>query len=380
MKLLHIGKFYPPYRGGMESYLSDLATEQVKQGHQVTVLVHNHHWGKLVSDTEISHREGVKLIRLKSSRPIFHTPLMLGLNQQVKKILVEDKPDLIHLHWPNPSLFSLLLNQQAKQIPWVMSWHSDMVTVNSSFLMKILYWLIKPLESRLLKHTHKILVSSQNYADHSPQLGLNQSTTQVVPLGINTQALKNLLEDTDLAHSHWHKQGFRLFSLGRLTYYKNQGMLVDSMPYLLDCQLLLAGGGQLQNKLQESILQAKVNSTTTLLGEVSRQHAHQLFSTCDVFCLASHDRAESFGVVLLEAMYHNKIILVADTQGSGMSWLAENYNKGFTFKANDVDDFVKQINKIKQNYAAIIKRPKQFDYEIESITQMVTTQYQSIIN
>ncbi len=380
MKLLHIGKFYPPYRGGMESYLSDLASEQVKQGHQVTVLVHNHQWGKLTSDTEITHAQGVKLIRLKSTRPIFHTPLMIGFNHQVKTIIAEQQPDLIHLHWPNPSLFSLLFNIKAKQIPWVMSWHSDMVTKNSSGLMKLLYWLIKPLESRLLKHTQKILVSSQNYADFSPQLRANKSRTQVIPLGINTKPLENLDYHSVKENGHWQKAGFRLLSLGRLTYYKNQRMLVDSMPYLSDCQLLLAGGGQLEHPLKDLIKRTNVSERTSLLGEVSWQTAHELFATCDVFCLVSHDRAESFGVVLLEAMYHDKIILVADTKGSGMSWLAENYNKGFTFKANDVGDFVAKLKKIKQNYAAIIQRPKQFDYEIEKITEWVTTHYQSIIN
>jgi len=380
MKVLHIGKFYPPYRGGMESYLADLAAEQVKQGHQVTVLVHNHHWGKLMSDTEFSNDQGLQLIRLKSTRPIFHTPLMLSLNRQLSKIIAEDKPDLIHLHWPNPSLFTLLFNQQAKQIPWVMSWHSDMVTVNSSKLMKLLYWVIKPLESRLLKHTQKVLISSQNYADYSPQLKANKNLTEVVPLGINSKALKGCLEGKKTASPDWHKEGFRLFSLGRLTYYKNQQMLVESMPYLVDCQLFLAGGGQLESQLKQQIKRINVGLRTSLLGEVSWQHAHQLFSTCDVFCLASHDRAESFGVVLLEAMYHDKIILVADTQGSGMSWLANNYNKGFTFKANDVDDFVKQLTNIKDNYETISKRPKQFDYDIEKITEMVTVHYQSIIN
>ena len=380
MKLLHIGKFFPPYRGGMESYLFDLSREQVKQGHQVTVLVHNHQWGKLISPTELSEERGVSLIRLKSSRPVFHTPLMLGFNRQVNQIIADQKPDLIHLHWPNPSLLQLLFNRVAKQIPWVISWHSDMVTAHSSRLMKTLYRLIKPLESRLLKHTKAILVSSQNYANFSPQLIVHQDITRVVPLGLNTKELKAMKLDRKVAQKHWRKGGFRLFNLGRLTYYKNQQMLLESMQHMTDCQLLLAGGGQLESQLKNHIERTQLSDRVTLLGQVSWQKAHELFSSCDVFCLVSHDRAESFGVVLLEAMYHDKIILVADTKGSGMSWLANNYNKGFTFKANDVNDFIKQINVIKDNYEAITKRPKQFDYEIEKITEMVTTQYQSIIN
>ncbi len=379
MKLLHIGKFYPPYRGGMEAYLYDLATEQVKQGHQVTVLVHNHRWGRWRSETETEVIDGVHLIRIKSTRPYFYTPLMIGLNKQLKKILIDINPDLLHLHWPNPSLFAILLNVTAKKIPWVMSWHSDMVTEHSSVVLKFAYRLIKPFERLLLRNTRKVLVSSQNYLDYSPQLKSHKEITEVVPLGLNTKPLAQFKCNQQQANSHWLEQGFRLYSLGRLTFYKNQAMLIDAMQQLTDCQLMLAGGGQLEKQLSAQIIDNQVGNKVKLLGEVDWQLAHDLFFSCQVFCLASHDRAESFGVVLLEAMYHDKIILVADTPGSGMSWLAKNYNKGFTFKADDVNDFVKQLKNIKQNYNNIIKKPKQFSYDIESITELITTHYQSII-
>ena len=80
MKLLHLGKYYPPFHGGMESYLRDLAEAQVKQGHQVWVVVHNHLWGWLKSTTHHEVINGVQVIRLACSRPVLHTPLMPALN------------------------------------------------------------------------------------------------------------------------------------------------------------------------------------------------------------------------------------------------------------------------------------------------------------
>ncbi|MEZ5470870.1 MAG: glycosyltransferase [Marinicella sp.] len=354
----------------METYLRDLAAAQVRQGHQVTVIVHNHDWQRISSQTSRQCIDGVQVIRLRSLKPWLHTPIMLGLNRCIRQLMTTNQPDLIHLHSPNPSLFWLLFNGQAKSLPWVLSWHSDMVTQFSSTLLKLIYRLIKPFENKLIKHCQSILVSSQYYADGSPQLKYHQQKVKVIPLGIDTQKISEVAIN-DTTEEFGVDNHFNLFSLGRLTFYKNQQMLIAAMKQLSHYQLLLAGSGQLHEQLQQQINDMDVNDQVKLLGEVSEAKAQQLFAHCDVFCLASHDRAESFGVVLLEAMYHNKIILVADTEGSGMRWLAENYQKGFTFKANDVEDFVRVVQHIRENYQEIMARPAQFDYDIDTIAQVI---------
>ena len=121
----------------------------------------------------------------------------------------------------------------------------------------------------------------------------------------------------------------------------------------------------------------KVAEQVSLTGSLDWQQINALYQTCDVFCLPSHDRAESFGVVLLEAMWHNKIILVADTAGSGMAWLAEQYNKGFVFKSDDATDLIKQLQYIKNNLPSIQALPKDFKWPIEKTAKQLNQLYQN---
>lgn len=384
MKILHIGKFYPPFHGGMENYLQDLARAQTQQGHEVTVWVHNHQWQGLTSNTLYSVDGEAKIIRQKSLKPLLYTPIMLGFGRQLKKLLEHNQPDIIHLHWPNPSLFKLLLCRSARQVPWVISWHSDMVTSHSSRLMKLIYGFIKPLETMLLKRASSLLVSTQDYANHSKQLKKFSDKVSVIPLGMSTGEIDALnLEDSaeacQQAEQRWQANQFRIYHLGRLTYYKNQRFLVTAMQHITGAQLLIAGEGQLYSKLQAQINQLYVDEKVKLLGGLDWSEVHALFSSCDVFCMASHDRAESFGVVLIEAMYHDKIILVPDTAGSGMQWLALNYAKGFVYETNNSEDFVAKIKFIRQNFTRIMAEPKQFNYEIQQVAESIEQHYTKII-
>ena len=40
MKILHVGKYFPPYAGGMEAYLRDLMIAQARSGMDASALVH----------------------------------------------------------------------------------------------------------------------------------------------------------------------------------------------------------------------------------------------------------------------------------------------------------------------------------------------------
>lgn len=377
MNILHLGKYYPPYHGGMEHYLKDLAEAQVKNGHQVFVLIHNHQHNKLYAPTLKEQVNGVDIIRQTSTRPVMFTPLMTQLNRTIKAIHRAHQIDVIHLHWPNPSSLALLLKDHG--IPVLMQWHSDIVTESSSVALKALYWLLSPFENRLMKRSAVIQCSSPNYISHSPALQKHREKCHVVALGINSQNAVSDSESDVWAKNLWPQGQLKLFHLGRMTHYKNQSMLIKLAETSDQHHTVLAGDGALLKTLKQQAKKTGLKKRITFTGRISQRHVHALFKSCDVFCLPSHDRAESFGVVLLEAMRHNKIILVADTPGSGMSWLAQNYKKGFVFKNKDIHDMKAQLGHISAHIDEINARPHEFNFPIQTSAEGLDVLYQKAI-
>jgi rhamnosyl/mannosyltransferase len=341
MKLLHFGKFYPPFHGGMEVYLRDLAEQQAKT-HTVSALVHNHDYAFLTSDTKVEEINGVKVIRQKCLKPILFTPIMLGVNRRVSQIIDQQGIDIIHISWPNPSALLLLLNNNAKSVPWVIQWQSDMVTEHSSWLLKLAYQLFKPWERALLKKASKVVVSTQEYFKHSKALSAFASKCVFIPLAMKQGNITIKPTEAKWADMLWKSALYRIYSIGRLTFYKNHELLIKAAQLLPQAQFIITGKGELYKRL--STLIKKNNLTNIILtGSLSHDRLNALLDSCDIFCLPSNDRAESYGMVLLEALSLNKKILVSNLTGSGMKWIASQTVLGQSFDCNDASDLVAKI-------------------------------------
>ena len=341
MKVLHVGKFYPPFNGGMETYLADLSEQQAKT-HTVTTLVHNHNFNILSSATKQESINGVNIIRQKSLRPILFTPIMLGLNKQVNKLIDQNLVDIIHISWPNPSALLLLMNKKAKNKPWVVQWQSDMITKKSSLLLKVAYKFFKLFEKLLLKKALKIIVSTQEYAEYSIALKPFKKKLEVIPLGLKPQMVAVEPKELEWAQTLWKHAKYKIYTIGRLTFYKNHRLIIEAAQLLPEALFIITGTGTLKNNLDKLIAQRKINNVV-LTGGLSKEKLNALMFTCDAFCLPSNDRAESYGMVLLEALSHNKKILVSDLQGSGMKWIASQTDLGYTFDCDDAKDLVNKI-------------------------------------
>ena len=353
MKILHFGKFYPPFNGGMETYLRDLA-EQQNEKHTVTVLVHNHLFKKLTSKTESEKINGVNIIRQKTLKPILFTPIMLGLNKVINNLFSKNKFDVIHISWPNPSALLLLFNKQAQSTHWVIQWQSDMITKRSSWMLKLAYQFFKPFEKRLIQHAKKIIVSTEEYFSHSIALKPFRNKCSFIPLGMKYNDIIIEKKQLSWANDLWNNAQYKIYSIGRLTFYKNHQIFIHAAKLMPDAMFIITGSGDLGPSLNKEVSQKSL-SNITFSGNLPKNKLNALIHSCDIFCLASNDRAESFGMVLLEAIQQQKPILVSDLKGSGMKWIASQVDKGYTFDHTSAHDLIGKIKIISKNTKSTYK-------------------------
>ena len=315
MRVLHVGKFWPPYAGGIERSMRELCVGLAARGIAVDVLAHASpgHRGRTFDD------DGVAVTQMRCLGQVAYTPVSPGFLPELWRQL-QRKPDLIHLHMPNPAAFWALLLPAARRVPWVVHWHSDIPLAEAPASVRAAYPLYRPWEHALLRRATRIITTSPGYRDASAPLQAWRDKTRVVPLGIAPDDdAPSPVQGGDL----WPGTGLRLLAVGRLSHYKGFDVLLRALAQTPEIQLLLIGDGECATSLRTLVADLGLGNRVRLAGAVDDATRDAAYAAAELFCLPSIARSEAFGMVLLEAMRARLPVVSSDVSGSGMHFVLD---------------------------------------------------------
>jgi glycosyltransferase involved in cell wall biosynthesis len=329
LRILHIGKYYPPVPGGMERFLGDLVEAQRAAGHDVTVLVH----AEPRSDRS---QDPPWLLRCPVWLRLIFAPVSPQFFWWLRRIVRRFRPDVIHIHMPNLSAFWALLVPSARRVPWVIHWQSDVVPSARKLALRLAYPHYRIFERAMLERADAIVVSSPQYLEASRALAPWRDKCHVIPLGIDPARLP----DVDLAGTEglWRGGGLRVLSAGRLTYYKGFETLIRAVAGTEGIELVIVGEGEERGSLTRELRAAGRPESIRLEGRVDDATLCRMMASCDVFCLPSLERTESFGIVLVEAMRYSKPLVVSDLGDSGITYVARAGQNGLHFRSENAGE------------------------------------------
>ena len=316
LRVLQVGKFYAPVRGGMETYLKHLC-DGLRTAADVEVLVANTH-----ATTVREVVDGVPVTRVASHGRVRATSIAPGYLHA----LAATEADVVHLHAPNPTAeLALLAAMRRRRARIVVTWHSDVVR------QRILGRLYRPVSRRLLARADAVCVATPNHVRASTLLPDFAGKCRTCPFGVDLDALR---ADPRAVAEIRARYGGRplVLGAGRLVYYKGFDVLVEAMAGL-GATLVLAGDGPLRLALEERVRVLDLDDDVVFAGAVD--DLRPLFAACDVFVLPSTHRSEAFGIVQLEAMAFGKPV-VSTRLGTGVDWVNAHGLTGLTVPPRDV--------------------------------------------
>lgn len=327
MRILQIGKYYAPARGGMETVLRNMTEGLLAAGHEVRVLV--------AGDARRTSREDLPgsaggLIRAGVLGTWSSQPLALGLPRLLRWEIARFQPDIVHLHVPNPlacwSWLQVARSGRGRR-PLLAIWH------HADILRQRLGGpLVAPLVRRCLGYAAGVCVSSETWRATSSELAAWRDRVRVIPFGIDPEPF---LARTPAG-------GGPFVFIGRLVPYKGLMVLLEALAGLPAAELDIVGTGPQHRVLARRCAQSDLRGRVRLRGEVPDTALPALLAASRALVLPSQDRSETFGLVLLEAMAAGLPLVTSDLP-TGVRELNRPGQNGWLAAPGDVLDLRRQL-------------------------------------
>jgi rhamnosyl/mannosyltransferase len=319
LRVLHVGKFYPPVPGGMERVVQTLC--EVTRGRLESRVLAFHTRPRTVEEVV----DGVPVTRVGSLGSAGSVPVAPAFAGHLRRAAA----DVMVLHEPNPwALLSLAV--APPRVPLAIWFHSEVVRPPLQY--RLFY---RPVADPIYARARRFVVSSPALAEHAAALRPYRDRVTVIPFGIDADRWNTSAADRSRINIIRRHAGRPIvFFAGRLVPYKGVDVLIRAAAPL-DAHVTIAGAGPMRAAWERLAREHAAAAQFEFMGEISDDELRARMHACDIFALPSITPAEAFGFVQLEAMACGKPV-VSTRVLSGVSWVNRHGGTGVVVEPGDV--------------------------------------------
>lgn len=375
LQVLHLGKYYPPAPGGIESLVRDMAVGQSQAGLNVTVHVFQHRKNEPTVEEE---DQGVRIVRHATRANIAKLEISSGLVERIRRA----QPDIIHVHVPNPSMILALLaaGDLIRNVPIVVGYHADVVR------QKFRSFLFRPIEHRFYRRVSAITTPSPAHGQNSRVLRPYTDRIRMVPLALNLDPYLNpSREDLETAEQLRQScEGPIWLACGRLVYYKGFMTAIAALARTTTAgQLWIIGTGPDRLKLEAEAARLGVADRVRFLGHVARTVPY--YHAADAFWFPSNARSESFGLAQVEAMASGCPVINTLIPHSGVPWVSLHGQTGLSVPVGDHEALANSADQLARHpelrslYGEAARRRAVDQFEIGGMVRRLNALYEDVL-
>jgi glycosyltransferase involved in cell wall biosynthesis len=308
LRVAHVVATFPPYWGGTGNVAFHNALELARRGLRVTVLTAAAPTGGWTDPPELAVRRLPTPFRFGNA-PFL--PLLLGALHRF---------DLVHLHWPFIFGAELTwLGCRLGGVPYVVTYHHD--------LRADLRWQFGPYQAlvgpRVIGDAGRVLPVSLDHFRASPMFRHAAATRRrivEIPNGVDVRRFRPDVDGGAVRRARGLPDGaFVVGYLGAMDQahaFKGVPVLLQAMTRLDGAHLLAVGGGDLQPTYRQQAERLGLGDRAHWTGMVGADELPSHLAAMDVLVLPSLGAgAESFGIVLIEAMASGKPVVASALPG-----------------------------------------------------------------
>ncbi len=299
MKIGLVTPYIYPLPGGVTEHVHYLYENLRLRGHDVRIISASHGFQRSTEGDVIRLGKGFSVPTNGSVGTVTFSPRYVS---QVRKMLDEERFDLLHFHEPFVPFLSPVVLRESQSV--------NIATFHAYAGFSPAYELGSRILRRYAQRLHgRIAVSAaaRHFIDR-----FFPGDYKVIPNGVDVARFQRAVP-----LARWQDGRRNILFVGR--HEPRKGLLDLLKAYRLmrkagcDCRLLIVGSGPQEREARRYVMTRRLQDVE-FLGRVSDAEKAQLYRTADVFVSPATGR-ESFGIVLLEAMAAGTPIVCSDIHG-----------------------------------------------------------------
>ncbi|HVH62235.1 MAG TPA: glycosyltransferase family 4 protein [Candidatus Dormibacteraeota bacterium] len=288
--------------GGVNDHVRHLAVQLNASGHQTRIFAPSSK-ADVAFDSGRFYRIGTP-IAIPANNSVARITLSFHLANRVAAIIDEERFDVLHFHEPlMPALPMTMLR---------MSPTANVGTFHAFARSNLGYYYGRPLLGPYLQHLHRAIAVSEPARAFVTRY-FPEAHPRVIPNGVDTGAYRRGLTPI----RHLRDDHVNILFVGRLEKRKGLGDLLRAFRFMQSrvarTRLIIVGDGPLRGKFESYISRHRLPNVV-MVGFVPDSVKPRYYSTADIFC-APATGAESFGVVLLEALATGLPVVATEVPG-----------------------------------------------------------------
>jgi L-malate glycosyltransferase len=273
--------------------------------------------------------EGITQVKWKNKKERYHYLDTFGLVQNLKSIIAEIKPDLIHA---GPVQSAAWLAALAGFQPLVsMSWGYDLLYEAETNP------LAKSITGFTLKHSAVMVGDCDTVRQKAIDLGMSADRIIIFPWGVDLEHFSPA-QSKSIDHKPFVLLSTRAWEpiYGVDVIAQGFAMAAKQQP---DLRLIILGSGSQETKIKSYLVQAGVEDQVKFVGQVSLDDLPDYFRDADLYLSASH--VDGSSISLLEALACGLPAVVSDIPGN-REWITPGEN-GWLFADGDAQSLADAI-------------------------------------